>query len=179
MTTAHSTEGKLYSRQVDAAGAVHAYDGEQDLHADEMHVILRPAAPVSSASHARPKSAKDNSENAAVELEKLTASGNVQVVNKEGSQATGTELIVTNDDGANHVRLTARRWRPSSTRKERGHRAIDHRRPQGGKGKHHRPGNMRVLQEQNDGSKARPMDVAWIDRADMDGPGNRIDVIAT
>src|SRR5205807_1938747 len=38
-------------------------------------------------------------------------------------------------------------------------------------------GTMHVLQEQPSGAKPRPMDVTWNDRADMNGPANRVDVI--
>ena len=43
--TARTKEGKFYARQVDASGAVHAFDSEQDLRADTVELTLRPIKP--------------------------------------------------------------------------------------------------------------------------------------
>lgn len=180
MTTAHSADGKLFARQVDARGAVHAYDQEQDLRSNAMFVTLRPATPLpASASHAKTKPADQDSENAAVELEKMIATGNVQVVNKEGSQATGSKLTVTNDGGESHVRLEGAPLLASVVDAKKNVVTgpvitVD---PKEGIARVFGAGNMHVLQDPGDGTKPRPMDVAWIDRADMYGSENRVDVL--
>ena len=50
--------------------------------------------------------ADDESDTASVELETMDAWEHVRVVNKEGSIATGSELTVTTENNATHVRLT-------------------------------------------------------------------------
>jgi hypothetical protein len=182
METARTTDGKFYAHKIEARGAVHAFDGEQDLRASTVFLTLRPAAtkPIDPAtrSSARTRPSRDDSDSAAVELEKMTAADNVVVINKDGSKATGSLLKVTTDAGGNHVRLTGS---PLAS-------VIDARNnvisgpvitfdPKDGVARVIGAGNMHVLQEQTDGSKPRPMDIAWIDRADMNGPANRIDVL--
>ena len=188
---------------------MHARDEDQDLRARTVLLTLRPAkpaakketasvppapspaevradnanppagAPVALKTSATQGSGPDASENAAVELEKMIARDDVQVINKEGSRATGSELIVTaSDDGANHVRLTGS---PLAT-------VIDAKKnvvtgplitvdPKSGIAHVIGAGNMHMLQDQADASKPKPMDVAWTDRADMDGVQNAVDVL--
>jgi lipopolysaccharide export system protein LptA len=186
MRTARSDTGKFYARQVNASGAVHAFDPEQDLRADTVALTLKPVAPaekkpatgevVAALAPPATQPGQDQSETAAVELEKMVARDNVLVVNKDGSSATGSELVVTTEDHQNHVRLTGS---PTAM-------VVDAKRNtvvgpvitfEQGVAHVLGAGKMHLLQEQADGSKARPMDVAWIDHADMNGAGNRVDLL--
>ncbi|HWE02388.1 MAG TPA: hypothetical protein VG326_08240 [Tepidisphaeraceae bacterium] len=191
MRTAKAPDGKFYARTVDAEGAVHAYDEDQDLRSGIVLLTLKPAKPPASKAGptasgagaakkiAATQGTADPAEGGAVELEKMIARQDVQVINKEGSRATGSELIVTtSEDGANHVRLTGAPLASVIDAKKNVVTGplitVD---PKTGIAHVIGAGNMHMLQEQTDGSKPRPMDVAWTDRADMDGAQNRMDVL--
>ena len=182
LATARTPEGKFYARAIVARGSVHAFDVEQDLRAQSVDLTLRPAAPGAPATRPATQTASDT---AAVELEKLVARDDVQVVNKEGSRASGAELVITSEGGPQRVRLSGT---PLAN-------VVDARgnvisgplitvEPKLGVARIIGAGNMHLLQEQpaNAAAKdpapsARPIDVAWSDRADLDGPGNRVDIL--
>ncbi len=192
MRTARSDDGKVYARQVNASGAVHAFDADQDLRAGFVDLTLKPAMPTESWESdddgepdsdtlIRPatRPANDGSDTAPAELEKMVARDQVQVTNKEGSRATGSELVITTESGVSHVRLTGS---PLATVTDARKNVIAGPlilvEPKTGVAHIIGPGNMHVLQESRIGSpKPRPMDVAWIDRADMNGPADRIDIL--
>ncbi|HZL35295.1 MAG TPA: hypothetical protein VFC78_08290, partial [Tepidisphaeraceae bacterium] len=203
LRTARTSEGKIFARHVNAQGTVHAYDGEQDLRAQIVDLTLKPAIPATkpatdakavdaakppaarlasdtAPSQARPaiRPADTGSDSAAVELEAMEAHQQVIVTNKEGSIATGDDLFVTTEDGESHVRLSA----------AAGAKVIDVKKntvtgplitmePKRGIAHVVGSGTMHVLQEQANGEKPRPMDVAWTRRADMNGPADRIDIL--
>ncbi|HWE93419.1 MAG TPA: hypothetical protein VG269_05540 [Tepidisphaeraceae bacterium] len=200
LRTAHADDGKLFARQVDANGAVHAYDGEQDLRAGSIALTLRPAKPAATdgakgpttrpaderAAVAKaperpttgPATQPADSSLAAGELETMTARENVQVTGKDGAVATGDELIVTTEDGEPHVRLTAaKNARVIDAKKNTVSGPVITAEPRKQLAHVIGTGTMHVLREQEAGKKPEPMDVAWTDRADMDGAANRIDVL--
>ena len=107
----------------------------------------------------------------------MIARDNVQVINKESSQATGSELMITTYDGSPHVRLTGPLAMVIDAKKNVITGPLITIEPKQGIAHVVGAGTMHVLQEQADGSKPRPMDVTWTDRADMNGPANRVDVL--
>ncbi|HET6248688.1 MAG TPA: hypothetical protein VFE47_13380 [Tepidisphaeraceae bacterium] len=192
MLTARSDAGKFYSRQVNAGGAVHAFDPDQDLRADSIALTLKPAIvepkipatmpaePSSAVALAQPpqtQPAKDESDTAPVELEKMIARDHVLVINKkDGSSANGSELVVTaTPDHQNHVRLTGS---PTAMVIDAKNNTVVGPVITFEQGVAHvlGAGKMHLLQEQQDGSKPRPMDVTWLKQADLNGPENRVDL---
>ncbi|MDB5333554.1 MAG: OstA-like protein, partial [Phycisphaerales bacterium] len=202
LRTAHADDGKLFARQVDANGAVHAYDGEQDLRAGSIALTLRPAKPAApdgakgpatrpadertavAKASARPSTAPAtqpaDSSLAAGELETMTARENVQVTGKDGAVATGDELVITTENGEPHVRLSsAANARVIDAKKNAIAGPVITAEPKKQLAHVIGAGTMHVLREQEPGKKPEPMDVVWTDRADMDGAANRIDVLGS
>ena len=206
MLTAPAADGRLYARQVNAwavdddvprddldlfdAQPVHAYDGQQDLSAGKLELVLRPAhandAEVDKMEEDALLAAADSeggapaprgqNQTAAVELESLHAEDAVRAVNKDASVATGATLDITTPNGTPHVRLCGSLARvldskgnvvsgPVITFEQKSQTA-------------HvlGAGTLHVMQESAGGGKARPMDVVWAERADLDAPADRIDV---
>ena len=96
-------DGKLYARHVNATGSVHAY-GEDDLRAQYVDLLLKPAPKLPP--HAGAKPASDD-EMAQIELEKMVARENVIAKSKDGSIATGDELQVITEGGKQKTVLTS------------------------------------------------------------------------
>ena len=161
--------GKLFARHLNATGSVHAY-GEDDLRAGYVDLLLKP----SDKDKPKPKTADDTAQ---VELEKMVARENVVAKSKDGSVASGDNLLVTTENGHQHTVLT------SATQAT----VIDIKgnivkgpeiRFDSAQGKAHivGAGSMHAIQQASATQPAQPVDVTWLKEAIIDGPANRIDV---
>lgn len=165
------SEGKLYARQIHAIGHAHAF-GEDDLQAGTVDLWLNPAKK-------KPAGAKKKTDDdsAQVELEKMVAHENVIALSKDGSRATGDDLVVTSVDGQQHTVLTSRT--NASVTDVKGN-VVNGKEIQfdSSDGKAHvvGPGSLRAVQQASATQPAQPVDVAWTNWAIFDGGANHVDV---
>jgi hypothetical protein len=166
-------DGKLYARHLLASGGAHAW-ADDDLRAGSIDVLLRPSKK-KPAADAATKPADDSA--SAVELEKMVATGQVVARSKDGSVATGDELIVSTSDGKQRTVLSSRTDATVTDAKGnivRGPRvefdSTDGRAYVVG------PGSLHAIQQASTTQPAQPVDVAWTGGATFDGEANHIDV---
>lgn len=205
MHTARSDDGKFYAKTVNTRGHVHATDGEQDLYAGGVDMTLKPARPDEKKTHeparkgsppetsapatAVPQTqpAQQQTDTAAVDLERMIATDNVRAVNKDGSVVMGSELIITTEQNEQHVLVVGSGGFSMQSLDFGNAVVIDSKmnmlsgpiisiEPKSGIAHVVGPGAMHVSQEQTNDARQRPMVVAWVDGADMNGPSDRIDV---
>ena len=169
-------DGKLYARHINATGTVHARGQEDDLRAQYVDLLLTPA---SRAKPHIPDKKQDAAETDAtqVELERMLARDNVIARSKDGSVAEGQDLLVTTDDGKQHMVLTS----PVQAKVTdvKGNIVTGPRIEfDSDEGRAHvvGAGTMHAVQQASTTQPSSPTDVVWTDRADFNGPENRIDV---
>jgi hypothetical protein len=165
-------DGKLYARHINATGRVHAY-GEDDLKAGTVDLLLNPARKKAAVA----SKGKNDDETAQVELEKMVAHDNVIAHSKDGSTATGDDLVVTGGNGRQHTVLTSRTNAIVTDVKGnvvRG-REIQF---DSADGRAHviGPGTMHAIQQASTTQPAQPVDVKWANEAVFDGAANHVDV---
>lgn len=173
METALAADASLYPRKVNADGHVHTFDDEQELHAGNLAILLKPADRKSKSHTPRRENATDTS---SVELESLTALHDVKAVAKDGSTATGDEVRVVMEGDKPQVKLTgqpaalaskdARITGPLITISGKDEQA-----EVVGPGTLH---SERLAQDPS--ASPRPVDVSWTGGALLQGQRNLIDI---
>ena len=180
LLTAPSGNHQFQPRQVNAAGSVHAYDGQQDLHAGRVELTLKPATnkeskakkPATTVASTQP--AKRQSDQPPVELERMDATDHVVVNRADGSVVTGDQLEVTTPNDQTHIRLVGA---PDA-------QVIDAKKnvmtgplmefdPKEQIGHVIGEGSLHMMPQPGQGTA--PADVSWKHRADMYGSKNIID----
>lgn len=168
-------DGKVYARQINATGTVHARSQEDDLRAEYVDLLLAPSKKPQPRDHdIKPD---DDDDTAHVELEKMVARDRVIAKSKEGSVAQGSELVVTAEDGKQHMVLTGSALakvtdvKGSVVTGPRFEFDSDE-----GRARVIGAGTLHAIQQPSATQPATPIDVVWVDRADFNGPENRIDV---
>ena len=168
-------QGKLYARKINATGAVHARSQEDDLRAQYVDLLLAPSK--KSQLGERKKKIEEDSDTAQVELERMVARDGVIATSKEGSVAQGGELVVTAEDGKQHMVLTGNAL--AKVTDVKGNVVTGPRiefDSDDGRARVIGAGTLHAIQQPSATQPATPIDVAWVDRADFNGPENRIDV---
>ncbi|HEY2588929.1 MAG TPA: hypothetical protein VGI81_24510, partial [Tepidisphaeraceae bacterium] len=166
------SDGKLYARRLRTSGGAHAW-GDDDLRAVSIDVLLHPSKKRPAEGAAK----KPSDDTAAVELERMAATDQVIARSKDGSVATGDDLLVTTVEGNQHTVLTSRTNATVTDVKGsivRGPRIeFD-----SADGRAHviGPGSMHAIQQASTTQPAQPVDVAWSGGALFDGEANHIDV---
>jgi hypothetical protein len=165
-------DGKLYARHINATGSVHAY-GEDELRAEMVDLLLNPSTKKDAIATAK----KSSDDTAQVELQKMVAHENVIALSKDGSKATGDDLVVTTVDGQQHTVLTSQ---TNATVTDVRGNIVNGKEIQfdSGDGRAHvvGPGSLHAIQQASTTQPAQPVDVAWLNGAIFDGAANRIDV---
>jgi len=180
LLTAPSANHQFQPRQVNAAGSVHAYDGQQDLHAGRVELTLKPATnkepktkkPTTALAATQP--ATHPSDQPQVELERMYATDHVIVNRADGSVVTGDQLEVTTPNDQTHIRLVGA---PDA-------QVIDAKKnvmtgplmefdPKEQTGHVIGEGSLHMMPQPGQGTA--PADVSWKHRADMYGAKNIID----
>ena len=169
------SEGKIYAHHLNATGHVHAY-ADDDLQADNLDVLLRPAKPAPNAKVAQATTRKAGDDAAQVELQEMVAWGNVTTKSKDGSVAMGDKLTVTANNGKQHAILT------SAAQAKVINASFDYvTGPEiqfdSGDGKAYviGQGMLHAIKQASTTQPAEPVDVAWTTGAQFDGAANRID----
>lgn len=197
MDTDLAADGKVYPKVVHADGHARAYDATQDLTAGHIDFTLapttRPAGPATrpttgpatpeakadaASATTRPALAGGGLGAVAVELRTMTARDDVTARTTDGSVATGAEMYVQMVDGQPHARLVGRpnaqvvdakqtvitgpviRFDPKQNIAH-----VDGR------------GSIKAMRQSDDPqAPPRPVDIAFRDGAELNGPKNRIHV---
>ncbi|HSZ55105.1 MAG TPA: hypothetical protein VK797_05560 [Tepidisphaeraceae bacterium] len=164
---------KVYPRHVNATGSVHAY-ADDDLRAENLDVLLKPAPPPRIAKSTTRKSADDDA--AQVQLDELVAWDHVTAKSKDGSVAIGDKLTVTQDNGKQ--RATIASSAQAKVADPKGNFVTG---PEiqfdSGDGKSYvvGPGALHAIRQASTTQPAEPVDVAWATGAMFDGQANRVD----
>jgi hypothetical protein len=164
--------GRLYARHLNATGKAHVW-GEDDLQAGAIDLLLNPTAKKAGVKSGR----NTDDQTAQVELQKMVAHENVIALSKDGSRATGDDLVVTTVNGQQHTVLTsATNARVTDIKGN----IVNGREIQfdSADGRAHvvGAGTLHAMQQASATQPAQPVDVAWVNEAIFDGANNRIDV---
>lgn len=179
LLTAPTINHQFQPRQVNAAGSVHAYDGQQDLRAGRVELTLKPATnkepkakkPATVVASTQPATRQSEPQ---VELERMYATDHVIVNRADGSIVTGDQLEVTTPNDQTHIRLVGA---PDA-------QVIDAKKnvmtgplmefdPKEQTGHVIGEGSLHMMPQPGQGTA--PSDVSWKHRADMYGAKNIID----
>ena len=167
LQTAPGPDGKLAARTLNADGAVHTVDADQDLHCNYLAMQFQ-----SVAHSAGPNGPTTQS----VEIESMVASDKVVVVNKDHVQATGDSLRVNMVDAKPIATLAGSPAKIVDKQTTVIGRQIELKRDEQemtvfGKGE------MHGLQQESAHSTPRPMNVAWTRQCIVNGKDNFADAI--
>lgn len=170
--------GKIYPRHVNATGSVHAY-GEDDLKARYLDLWLAPSKTATPAK-AGSRQASDGFETAQTELERMVARDQVVAKSKDGSVASGDELLVTTVNGKQRTILSSRSQARVTDAKGNVVAGPEiHFDNSDGRARVIGPGSLHAVQQASTTQPARPVDVNWATGAEFDGAANRIDAFGS
>jgi hypothetical protein len=165
LQTAKAPDGKIYPNTVNADGAVHAVDPDQDLRAGHLAVNLRPSTQPS----------KSGGQNANAELQSLIAHQDVKVISKDGTTTYSDQLLIDSKNGHNDVKLLGQ---PA--------KIVDKKNTLTGSVIEIFPdrqqlqivgnGTMKGTQQEKAGEPERPIDVTWNRGMVYDGKQNLVDI---
>jgi lipopolysaccharide export system protein LptA len=164
-------DGKLYAREIDCNGSVHAEQDNEQLTAEGLQITLLPTT--------RQTQTTDQLADQ-VALDRLVAWNNVQVEAKDGSEASADNLQVQSVDGQPHVKLVGSNDQPAVVKNKTstitGQTILFS--PHDQTAEIDGAGTYDGLQQaQSPGQTQRPMKLIWQQKAFLDGNQNQAVVI--
>jgi hypothetical protein len=167
-------DGKTYPRHFLATGSVHAY-ADDDLRAENLDVLLKPAPPAPRVAKATTRKSPDD-DAAQVQLDEMVAWDHVTAKSKDGSVAIGDKLTVTEQNGKQHATISSSAQAKVADPKANFVTGPDIQFDSGdGKAYVIGPGTLHAIRQASTTQPAEPVDVAFATGAMFDGPANRID----